>query len=40
MPWLEITLTIIALLIAFLTGLSSSPIYSKKEKTNSKDKEK
>jgi len=36
MPWLEIGLAIIAVLVAFLTGLSSSPIYSKKEK-KSKD---
>tara|TARA_Y100001970_G_scaffold290957_1_gene426414 strand:- start:1648 stop:1806 length:159 start_codon:yes stop_codon:yes gene_type:complete len=32
MPWLEIILAIIAVLVAFLTGLSSSPIYSKKDK--------
>tara|TARA_B110000263_G_scaffold44536_1_gene36502 strand:- start:350 stop:463 length:114 start_codon:yes stop_codon:yes gene_type:complete len=32
MPWLEIMLVIIAVLVAFLTGLSSSPIYSKEEK--------
>tara|TARA_Y100001970_G_C13937766_1_gene701562 strand:- start:385 stop:498 length:114 start_codon:yes stop_codon:yes gene_type:complete len=36
MPWLEIGLAIIAVLVAFLTGLSSSPVYSEKEK-KSKD---
>tara|TARA_B100000401_G_C52349048_1_gene504825 strand:+ start:206 stop:319 length:114 start_codon:yes stop_codon:yes gene_type:complete len=32
MPWLEIILTLVAVLVAFFTGLSSSPIYSKKNK--------
>ena len=39
MPWLEIILAIIAVLVAFLTGLSSSPIYSKKEKEQSSGQE-
>ena len=35
MPWLEIMLVLIAMFVAFATGLSSSPFYSSKEKERS-----
>tara|TARA_B100001029_G_scaffold41251_1_gene32153 strand:+ start:503 stop:622 length:120 start_codon:yes stop_codon:yes gene_type:complete len=37
MPWLEIGLISIAALVAFLTGLSSSPLYSSKQKESSEE---
>jgi hypothetical protein len=39
MPWLEIILIIIAAFVAFLTGLSSSPLYSSGKKDKSSDNE-
>jgi len=40
MPWIEISLSMIVILVAFFTGLSSSPLYSLKKKNakNSKIK--
>ena len=35
--WLEIMLSIIIIIIAFLTGMSSSPLYSYKEKKGAKN---
>ena len=39
MPWLEIILIIIAAFVAFLTGLSSSPLYSSKKKDENSEAE-
>tara|TARA_Y100000741_G_C18156951_1_gene519536 strand:+ start:383 stop:523 length:141 start_codon:yes stop_codon:yes gene_type:complete len=36
--WLEIMLSIIIIIIAFLTGMSSSPLYSYKQKKSEKNK--
>ena len=37
MPWLEIGLILIVIFVAFLTGVSSSPLYSSKQKENSEE---
>ena len=37
MPWLEIGLILIVMLVAFLTGLSSSPLYSSSQKEQSEE---
>ena len=39
MPWLEIGLILIVLFVAFLTGLSSSPLYSSLQKEASDEDE-
>jgi hypothetical protein len=37
--WLEISLSIIIIIVAFFTGMSSSPLYSERIKKKTKDNE-
>jgi len=37
--WLEISLSIIIIVVAFFTGMSSSPLYSERIKKKTKDSE-
>ena len=37
--WLEISLSIITIVVTFFTGMSSSPLYSEKSKKKTKDSE-
>tara|TARA_B100000287_G_C20370665_1_gene677570 strand:- start:222 stop:377 length:156 start_codon:yes stop_codon:yes gene_type:complete len=38
MPWIEILLSMVVVVVAFFTGLSSSPLYSSKNKNEKKSK--
>ena len=39
MPWLEIGLVLIVVFVAFLTGLSSSPLYSPEQKKENSEED-